>query len=130
MRLLMFISWGFLVIFLAVQLAWSVRTETEAKAADLVAMPYYRIYRIGPDNRIQSGHDVECLTEEQAKEAALEMIDPHSAAEIWHGTRLVARLPAQSASTASLWKFPVAGVQSLDRGQRPPRCHSLPKLLF
>jgi len=37
MRLLMFISWGLLVIFLAVQLAWSVRTETEAKAADLVA---------------------------------------------------------------------------------------------
>jgi len=88
-------------------------------------MPYYRIYRIGPDNRIQSGHDVECLTEEQAKEAALEMIDPHSAAEIWHGTRLVARLPAQSAATASLWKFPVAGVQGLDRG---PTSTTMPRL--
>ncbi len=57
-------------------------------------MPHYRIYLIGPDNRIQSGHDAECDTDLQAKRTALTIKGRGASAEIWQSTRIVDRVPA------------------------------------
>ena len=61
----------------------------------------FRVYRLGPDNRIQSGHDIECATDEQARQAAVKIIDRSSGAEIWQGTRMVDRVAVQMELTAS-----------------------------
>jgi hypothetical protein len=57
-------------------------------------MDHYRIYPIGADGRITSGHSVNCETEDEAFREAADLIDIHPVIEVWRGTILVRRFTA------------------------------------
>jgi hypothetical protein len=54
---------------------------------------HYRAYQIGPDGRIKSGVDLDRPDDEAAIEAAKQLVGEHDV-ELWHGSRIVARLDA------------------------------------
>ena len=56
-------------------------------------MAHYRAYQIGPDGRIKSGADLDCADDTEAIEAADQLVGD-CAVELWHDTRMVARLEA------------------------------------
>jgi hypothetical protein len=53
----------------------------------------YRAYQIGPDGHIQQGVDLDCADDAEAIEAAGKLVG-ELAVELWHDTRMVARLEA------------------------------------
>jgi hypothetical protein len=54
-------------------------------------LAHYRAYQIGPDGRIKSGVDLDCLDDEAAIEAAKQLIGEYDV-ELWHDSRIAARL--------------------------------------
>jgi hypothetical protein len=57
-------------------------------------MPEFRIYRLDRDGRISGPADViECADNQEATIKAMQLVDGHDV-ELWRGTRLVARFPA------------------------------------
>ena len=59
-------------------------------------MTHYRIYLLGTDNHIFSVADVECDTDEAAKEAAKETLRNGFALEVWQAARYVCKIPLES----------------------------------
>jgi hypothetical protein len=57
-------------------------------------VPEYRIYAIGPHNRILRAPEVEHWdTDDEALIRATGMATPSTGAEVWMGTRLVCKVP-------------------------------------
>lgn len=54
-------------------------------------MPHYRLYTLGPGNRISQAVDLECETDAEAIEKA-RTLHPHEPVELWQGKRLVKRI--------------------------------------
>jgi hypothetical protein len=52
-------------------------------------MEHYRIYPIGADGRIATGHSVSCDTDDEAFRDAADLIGDYPAIEVWRGTVLV-----------------------------------------
>ena len=59
-------------------------------------MTHYRIYLFGTDNHIFSVADVECDTDEAAKDAGKAMLRNGFAIEVWQAARYVCKLPLES----------------------------------
>jgi hypothetical protein len=57
-------------------------------------MALYRFYWFGTDGHIKAAEDLECASDEAARDKALGMIGAYAAIEVWIGVRRVARLTA------------------------------------
>ena len=55
-------------------------------------MPAYRIYFIGTDDHFGAAETIDCMTDDQAMERALERIGHFSAVEVWCGSRSLGRI--------------------------------------
>jgi len=55
------------------------------------AMAHYRLYRISETEHIDAAIDLDCADDEQAIEAARQMVDGCDL-ELWEGKRMVARI--------------------------------------
>ena len=58
-------------------------------------MAHYRIYDIDAHGSIESGHDADCDTDDDALDLAHRMTKQRCRIEIWTGTRLVGRLSGE-----------------------------------
>lgn len=55
-------------------------------------MASYRFYWFGPNGHIRRGEDVECASDDEARELAASRQGEFTAVEVWVGTRMVARI--------------------------------------
>jgi hypothetical protein len=55
-------------------------------------MALYRVYMIGSDRHIKDVETVTCTTDQEACVEAERMLELYKTAEVWDGSRLVARV--------------------------------------
>lgn len=55
-------------------------------------MPTYRIYFVGQDDHFHGAENIECATDDEAVDCALERIGAFPAVEVWCDARSVGRI--------------------------------------
>jgi hypothetical protein len=72
------------------------RTSRIARHEQPDDMPYYRIYLLSEDDRIDDVREAHCTSDEEAIAAARGLIGDYPAVEIWTNGRLVGRFRAEA----------------------------------
>ena len=68
-------------------------TRPWPQAGGNTRVSHYRIYLLDAGGRIAAAHDVDCVEDDEARANAATLATAGQPAELWHGARLVGRVP-------------------------------------